>query len=343
MPRRIAIVRLSAIGDVVHGLPLARSLRRLHPDAEITWIVQPDPAPLLTGHPWVDEVRLFPRRSGLGPVVRSLLRISRSRFDLAVDLQGNLKSALVLAATRAPVRLGLARAEYREAVGALAANRRAGRASGPHSVDRTLALARALGDADPEARFGLAPTPAELETAREDLADVSPPVVALSVGGESDVREWTDEGYVAVAKALAGRGASVVVLAGPKHASRGRSIAERAGVAHRAGTDDLRGLLAQLAALAERGSSVLLACDSAPVHLAAAVGLPLVTLSGPQDPRRTGPYGKVRAAVRSWEGLPCAPCRKRRCRLTEDPRACMTRIRPEEVAGRVDGLLALSG
>jgi heptosyltransferase-2 len=109
-------------------------------------------------------------------------------------------------------------------------------------------------------------------------------------------------------------------------------------VPSRAGTTDLRGLLAHLAVLRIRGS-VLVACDSAPVHLAVAVGLPVVALSGPQDPRRTGPYGHAERALTAWEGLPCAPCRKRTCRLADSPRACMTGIGPAAVAGRARELL----
>ena len=331
MPRRIAIVRLSAIGDVVHGLPLASSLRRLFPRAEITWIVQPGPAPLLQGHPWVDRVRIFPRHGGPLSVVRFLVGLSRIGFDLAVDLQGNLKSGMVLAASRAPVRAGLARREYREAPGALAANLRAAPADGPHSVDRTLALCRLLADYSPEVRYGLSPLPSELEQARADLAAIADPVTAISVGSAEDVREWADADYVGVARALRRRGTSVLVLAGPDHAARGRRIADEAGVESRAGTDSLRGLLARLTVLAERDAAVLIACDSAPIHLAVAVGLRVVALSGPQDPARTGPYGHLDAAITRWEGLPCAPCLKRVCRLREDPRACMTRIRPEDV------------
>jgi len=330
--RRIAIVRLSAIGDVVHGLPLARSLRRLHPGARISWIVQSGPAPLLRGHPWIDRTLLFPRRGGPAAIARFLLALGRERFDLAADLQGNLKSGLVLAATRAPLRFGLARAEYREAPGSLAANRFAPSPAGPHSVDRTLSLARAVGDPAPVAEFGLSPTPAERDDARRDLAAVADPAVAISVGGADDVREWTDEGYVRTARALFARGRGVVVLAGPAHAARARRIAGAAGAVARAGTTDLRGLLAHLAVLAGRPGAALLACDSAPLHLAVAVGLRVVALAGPQDPERTGPWGT--RAIRRWDGLSCAPCRKRVCAHSED-RACMRRIPWEEVVAGI--------
>jgi ADP-heptose:LPS heptosyltransferase len=131
----------------------------------------------------------------------------------------------------------------------------------------------------------------------------------------------------------------VLLLSGPKHRERGRRLAARAGVPARAGTDDLRGLMAELAVLRERGG-VLVACDSAPVHLAVALDLPVVALSGPQDPLRTGPYGRPDQAITRWEGLPCAPCLKRRCRYRPEPRACMTRIEPAEVIRRARELVS---
>ena len=340
LPRHIAIIRLSAIGDVVHGLPLAASLRRLHPEAKITWIVQPGPAPLLEGHPCVDDLMLFPRRGGWWRISRFLRSVRKQGFDLALDLQGNLKSGLVLRSTGAPRRVGLAKPEYREGLGAAAATEHAEPAQGPHSVVRTLALCRKLGDTDATVDYALAPAPEEFERAKGDLAKITDPVVAISVGNAADVREWTNEGYVATARGLSEAGAGVVLISGPDHADRCSRLAAEAGVPARAGTTDLRGLLAHLSTVRERGG-VLVACDSAPVHLAVAVGLPVLTLSGPQDPRRTGPYGFPQRALTAWDGLPCAPCLKRTCALTADPRACMKRIEPAEVTRRALGLLKL--
>ncbi|MEN8148532.1 MAG: glycosyltransferase family 9 protein [Planctomycetota bacterium] len=335
MPERVAIVRLSAIGDVVHGLPLAGSLRRTHPAAEITWITQAGPAPLLEDHPWVDRVMIYPRRSGAAAAARFVAALPRERFDLAIDAQGNMKSGLVLAGTGAPRRVGLARAEYRERLGAFAASEHAAPADGPHSVDRTLALARHLGDPDPKPDFGLAPTEAERHRAEDDLAGLERPLVAISVGATDDVREWPDEHYVATIRRLVERGVTPLLLSGPAHRSRCEELARATGAAARAGTTDLRGLLAHLSVLASTGPAVLLACDSAPLHIATAVGLPVVALSGPQDPARTGPYGHGDSAITAWDGLDCAPCRKRKCRLGEEPLACMAHIEPAMVADRI--------
>jgi ADP-heptose:LPS heptosyltransferase len=335
MPRRIAIVRLSAIGDVVHGLPLARSVRQVFPGSLVSWIVQEGPAPLLEHHPWVDRRLIFPRHSGAAEAAKFLKGLAAEQFDLAIDVQGNFKSGMVLRATAAPRRVGLARRDYREPLGAIAATEHAAPGAGPHSVDRTLALCRHLGDPDPVAGYGLEPTAAELDRARADLSDLGPRTVAFSVGSETDVREWPDDSYVTAAMTLAGEGIDVIVFSGPAHAERGRAIARAAGVPERCGVTDLRGLLAHLAALAERPAAVLVACDSAPLHIAVAVGLPVLALSGPQDPARTGPYGQPGRAITAWENLECAPCRKRRCRLDDEPKACMERLDPAHVVSRL--------
>jgi ADP-heptose:LPS heptosyltransferase len=248
---------------------------------------------------------------------------------------------VVLAATRASIRLGPARSDYREVLGSVAANRRAGAAEGLHSVDRTLALCRAVGDPRPAAEYGLASRTGELERARSDLGEIPDPLVAFSVGRREDVREWPDEGYLAAVRLLSGSGVRVLLLSGPKHRDRALLLAGRTGATVRAGTTDLRGLLAHLHVLRER-RGVLVACDSAPIHLATAVGLPVVALSGPQDPRRTGPYGRTDSAITRWEGLACAPCLKRTCRHREEPRACMRRIGPADVVRRALALLRSS-
>lgn len=332
-------MRLSAIGDVVHGLPLARSVRRVRPDAQVTWIVQREAAPLLERHPWVDRTILFPRRGGIRAILDFLIRLRAERFDLAIDLQGNTKSALVTAAAPALYRLALRRSALREGTAGFLPARRAPRPAGPHSVDRTLSLCRLMGDPDPRAEFGLDPQPDRSAVAAADLAGLPDPPVALSVGAGSDVREWPDGCWIEAAAALRARGRGVVVLSGPRHAARARAIAEAAGVPHRAGTTDLPGLLAHLAVVRDRGGA-LVACDSAPLHLAVALALPCVALAGPQDPRRTGAYGHAHEALHVFSDLRCAPCLRRTCRRVDEPRACMARITPALVLGRLDALLS---
>ena len=342
MTLRLAIIRLSAVGDLVHGLPLAISVRRRYPRAEIVWITQAKPAELLSGHPAVDRVLVFPRRGRAGEILRFLCALPGERFSMAIDLQGNLKSALVLAATLAPVRLGLPRREVRESLGTFAANRRAGSSRGPHSVDRTLTLARALGDPAPLPRYDLFATEAGRAGVRGLLPGGTAPLVAVSVGAGEDIREWTDAAYLRVAGMLRARGVRVLFLSGPDQRDRAERLAGEAGTRAIGGDLDLKGLVALLDALAKRGATALLGCDSAPAHLAVAVGLPLVFLAGPQDPARTGPYGTLESVVQTSPPPPCAPCRKRTCRNFAAPRVCMTGLDPEEVVGRLLRILSVA-
>jgi ADP-heptose:LPS heptosyltransferase len=166
------------------------------------------------------------------------------------------------------------------------------------------------------------------------------------VGKLRDIRTWTPEAMAALSLVLARRGRAVA-LEGPDRERPAAAVAVlRAAVA--AGAADLTegvplrtllGLLGHLAAeRRERGlPHVLVSPDTLLPHLAAALGLPVVLLAGPQDPARTGPLGGECRVVHAWEGLPCAPCRKRRCHY-EEPRACMRRITPEAVAAAVEAL-----
>jgi len=327
--QRLGIVRLSAIGDVVHAMPLAMALRRRYPEARVTWIVEAKAAPLLEGHPAVDDVLLFPRRAGVrgwGTFVREL---RARRLDATVDPQGNWKSGFVGLLSGAKVRAGLHPRDCKERGNALLTNRRGNRARGPHGVDRAFAAGGPLGVGQGPDEWGLFATPRELDAWRERCraagADPQGRLVAMHLTDPDDPRSWFPEQWAETARALVAEGFQVVL----NGAAARRPLAEKIagpGVFDLTGKDDLRGLLAQFAGMAERGGNVLLSPDSGPMHMAVAVGLRVVCLSGPQDPRRTGPRGGV--AITAWEGLPCAPCLERRCILDPPTRACMRAITP---------------
>jgi heptosyltransferase-1 len=332
--RRLGIVRLSAVGDVVLAMPLAMALRRAFPRARITWVVQAAAAPLLCGHPAVDDVLVFPRRGGARTWWRFLRELFARRFDVVVDPQGNAKSGLVGLLSGAPIRAGLHPRDCKEWVNAILVNRHGRRARGPHGVERAFAAGGFLGvGAGPDA-WGLRATEEEVgawrDRARNAGIDPAGPILAVNVTDPDDDRSWPTPALARCA-ALAAREKWQVVLNGPKsRAATGREIAASApGVFDLVGTDDLRGLLAQFQDMAARSGNALLSADSGAVHLASAVGLPVVCVSGPQDPARTGPrYG---VAVTAWEGLSCAPCLERACVRRPPDRACMHAIGPERV------------
>jgi ADP-heptose:LPS heptosyltransferase len=343
---RLGLVRLSAIGDVVHAMPLAMGLRRAFPGARITWIVQEEAGPLLSGHPAVDDVLIFPRHGWVGGIGRFVGELRQRRLDAIVDPQGNTKSGFVARASGAPVRAGLHRRDCKEWLNVLCSNRRGPRSASPHGIDRAWAAAAPLGVEPGPDRYGLEATPAELEAWTKRCASVGAdpdgPLLAINLTDPEDARSWFSDRWAALVRRAAADGWQVV-LNGPAE-RRGLSVriidaAAVPGVFDLTGRDDLRGLLAQLQAMAGRGGNVLVSGDSGPLHVAVAVGLPVVCLSGPQDPERTGPRaGGI--VVQAWEGLACAPCVERTCQLSPPDRPCMRNITVEAVTGAVGRIRA---
>ncbi|MFN0007481.1 MAG: glycosyltransferase family 9 protein [Planctomycetota bacterium] len=341
-------MRLSHLGDVVHALPVYHALRAAHPRAEIAWAVQPEFAGLLDGLPGLARTFLFERRRGARAWLRLLTELREWGPDWAVDAQGNAKSALATIGSGAGRRSGMHPRDWREPFAARVLTDHAMAVAGgaAHAMDRMFALAAHVApDAGPPRRDPLL-SREEMGAGRARLAKFvgqpALPATLLHLSSPEDVRSWPIASFESCARALAARGESVLVISGPQEEAEGRALAERtAGVenlGHWTGQRGLRELAALFAAAAERGGRIV-ACDSGPMHLAAAVGLPVVCLSGPQDEHRTGPW-----PVRDHEGAapsphrtlrasnppPCAPCLARRCNHPEG-RVCMTRITPAEV------------
>lgn len=344
---RILLVRLSHLGDVVHALPVFHALRVTHAQARIAWVVQREFAPLLEGLPGLDELLVFERRGG----VRAWLGLSQrlERFDAswAVDAQGNLKSAMVALASRAPRRSGYAWRDWRERAGALSLTDAAPPAVAPgevaHAVDRSLALARHVAGRAVPARFDVGLSAEERAQGRAALARRAPAgdgrLVLLALAREQDLRAWPRAHAASLARALSAAGLRTLVLSGPGEAHEGElTEAELAGlprVGHWVGQRGLRELAALFAAAAEQGARFV-GCDSGPLHLAAASGLPCVALHGPQDPRRTGPWpppsrpGSTHQCVGAAQPPACAPCLARRCTHARGP-VCMGELAPQRV------------
>ncbi len=353
-PRRILLVRLSSLGDVVGAMPLALGLARRFPRADLRWAVEPDAAPLLSWHGSGAAPVEVPRRGGLTTRGRTVATLRSLMPDLVVDAQGNTKSGTVarLAARGAPI-LGFDRSEVREWSNASLTTHRAPPSGETHVVLRNLALLRALGGEAPRdpPEYGLRATEDEEGAATAALRGAGvpegAPVALLHPGRLRDVRAWTVGGLVALAEALHARGRTVV-LEGPDrdrhpaHRATLAALVER-GVARDLGGDlPLRTLVGLVSLLARRRRAtglphLAVAPDTLLPHLCAALDLPVVLLAGPQDPARTGPLGRRTAAVTAWEGLPCAPCLRRSCDYEVD-RACMDRITVAAVVGAVEGL-----
>ncbi|MBI2878375.1 MAG: lipopolysaccharide heptosyltransferase I [Candidatus Rokubacteria bacterium] len=314
---RIAIVKLSSLGDVVHALPVLHALRRHLPDAHLGWIVERREQAILEGHPELDELipvdtrlwrREFRRPRGARTVflkVRGLVRrLAASGFDAALDLQGLWKSGIITALTRAPLRIGFAAGFCRERASALFTNRRV-RPPDPaaHVVEQNLALLAPLGVPVTEVAFRLPspPGPAAAVARSLEAEGVKPRdlLVALNPGAGGDPKRWAVGAYRRVAAELAVRfGARVLLLWGPGEEPLARAIA------HGMEPPPLippPTSLPELVALLGRAALVV-GGDTGPIHIAAALGVPTLGLYGPTSGRRNGPYGARTLTIQSPTG-----------------------------------------
>jgi heptosyltransferase-1 len=294
---RILVIRMSAFGDVIHALPAVMALRRGYPRARLSWLLRPEWKPLLEGNPAVDEVVEAPRRS-----LRLLAALRRARFDLVVDFQGLLQSA-VLGRAAAGACFGFA--APRERLAALLYRTRV-RAEAGHIVERNLELAYAAGGKKGELAFPLPPGSPEGR-----LPDRF--VLACPLAGWGS-KQWPLERFSALADRLAAAGVPLVVNGPPGAAARLAEV--RGAVAHCSGIPGLVN--------ATRRAAAVVGVDSGPLHLAAALGKPGVAIYGPTDPARNGPYGGTIRVLRA----PGAPTTYRR---QAEPGESMRAIGVEEV------------
>lgn len=278
-PLQILIVRLGAMGDVIHALPAAATLKQNFPASRIAWAIEPKWSALLDRNPYIDRVLTIDRRSWTG--IRTAARaLTGARFDLAVDLQGLIKSAVVTRLSRAPRRVGFHRSQAREPLAARFYTVEKHTASA-HIVDRYLELAQAAGAERLFREFPIPPGAPEGEL---------PPgrfVLACPLAGWVS-KQWPLEYYETLARLLQADGATLVVN-GPPGA---RATLERIQGAH-VHLSGINGLID-----ATRRASAVVGADSGPLHLAAALAKPGVALFGPTDPTRNGPYCATMTVLR---------------------------------------------
>ena len=312
-PRRVLIIKPSAIGDVVHALPALNLMRRRWPSAHLSWLIAPACVGILQGHPQIDELIRFERGklasfwhspTTLADVFGLARDLQQRRFDLVVDLQGLFRSGWLTWATRAPVRIGFA--DAREGAVFCYTHKVPVRRLERHAVDRYRMVAETLGCGGDPVRFVFATDDAD----RQYVASLVPPRYAvLSPGTNWATKRWPPEHFAALAKPLRERfGLESVIAGGPGDTALGKQIVAQAGP----GIVDLTGRtnLRQLVALLEQAKLVV-ANDSGPMHIAAALNRPLVAPYGPTSPAATGPWGHYDSVIRL--DLPCSPCYSRTC------------------------------
>ena len=356
-PARILIVRLSALGDVLHGLPVLTALRARFPEARIDWAVEDRAVDLLRHRGDLDRILPFPRKALSGSLrgiprplrlvqtARGFVRHARAGdYDVALDLQGNLKSGAVTRASGAALRFGLGGKDAREGNRWFTQRRFLPPGHVRHRVERNLALASALvGEALPYVAPGFPVSEEDRATAQSLLhgAGASPgSYVVLHPGtsGFGAFKRWPPERFAALARALSSEGAQILITYAPGEEPLAEAIEREAdGAATPLATSGL-GVLAEVI----RSACGFVAADTGPLHLAGLVGTPLLGLFGPKDPAVYGPYGIRRdgtaglLGVLTQEDVACRPCSLRRCGTP----LCMTTMEPARVHQALAGILA---
>lgn len=340
-PRRICIIKPSALGDVVQAMPLLEPLSTRFPGVPLSWVINRELSGLLTGHPQIDEVIPFDRQGGLGGWLRMLRQLRRRRFDLVIDLQGLLRSAVMCTATGAPLRIGLETAREGARFACHVTLPETGRLVPAHA--RYWRVAEALGAGEQPRRLQLAIPPQDRAAAHKLLADLPRPIVAIHPGARWETKRWPPEKFAEIARtAVAEHGAGVVLLGSPSEASLTADVQRKIQHDRPESVRDLAGKtsLKQLAALLEI-ADVVVSNDSGPMHLAAELGTPVVGIFTCTDPIRSGPPGTQHALIST--NVPCAGSYKKEC-PHDGPEhlACFAELSTGRVRSAVERVLSPS-
>ncbi|MCX7635633.1 MAG: lipopolysaccharide heptosyltransferase II [Syntrophales bacterium] len=337
----ILIVKLSAIGDVVHTLPSLAALRQHYPTAHITWVIEEDAAELILGHPHLDSALVSRRKTWIKQVkggrigevageVKDFWRALRARpYDVAIDFHGLFKSAVITGLSGARRRLGYN--SFQE-LSYLFYNERIPEVMTKHAVDRYLDFVTYL--AGPvDGRDFTIPVTDENRRNVELLLEkegnrTDGPLVAVNPVALWPTKLWSVEAFAELCGRMVREILCAVVLTGSR--SDGpylAAIAAASGVPvlNLAGRTSLKDL-----ACLYRRADVVVSTASGPMHIAAAVGTPVVALFGPTDPARTGPYGQNHTVIR--RDLECSPCFRKRCERNR----CLGEITPATVLRAVE-------
>ncbi|TAJ29787.1 MAG: putative lipopolysaccharide heptosyltransferase III [Nitrospirae bacterium] len=336
--QNILVIKLRYIGDVLLATPVLRALRDRFPDARITAAVNRGTEDILKWNPDLNEV-LVVERGGLGTQGRFVRDLRRRRFDCIVDLTDGDRSAILAGLSGAPIRIGF-NDEHRWR-GLLYTSVATGRRDAVHRVEHDLEAVRALGIEPKPAPLVLRTSPQDEEEAAGILRDISDgasegkggrPLALLQPGARYWFKAWPVERFAALADRLTDVYGCRVLVGGDV---RERDVAEAVRSKARSAPAVLAGrtTLLQYAAVLKR-CALFVGNDNGPMHMAAALGMPVVALFGPSDPREWGPRGERTRVL--YKGLDCRRCFHPTCTRGED--SCMKRITVDEVveaAGQV--------
>ena len=319
MYKNILLVKPSSLGDVVHTLPLLKDLRMGFPDAHIAWLIKRQYAGILEGNPYLNEIIPWEWKWGL------IKRLKESHFDLVIDVQGLFRSGFAAFLSGAHERIGFKNA--RELSPLFYTKRVSVPAMDIHAVDRYRLITDYLGIKQYPPDFTIIIDEQEkvcverllFESGVKD-GDI---LVMVNPSSRWQSKRWGTEKFASLCDVLSSEyGVKTVIIGGPEDTSIAYEVKTLMKTAPiiTAGSTTIKGLVALLSK-----AKVLVTNDSGPMHIAAALNVPVVAIFGPTDPGRTGPYGKGHIVVR--KEMPCSPCFKKYCRDL----LCMESVSVEEV------------
>ncbi len=337
----LLIVKLSAIGDVIHTLPSLAALRRLYPEAHITWVVEEAAADLVLGHPLLDRVLIFRRKNWISDLRKGRFQAVRReagefiaqlrdrRYDLVIDFHGLLKSSFVVFLSKGKRKLGY---DSWQEMSKLFINEKIPEDMNKHAVDRYLDFPRHLGAKPAPPEFILPALP-QAETHSDALLAhhglEKKKYIAVNPVALWETKLWDDAKFAKLADIISEKLKIPVVFTGRDKETLDKITAKMSTKGINIGGQTT---LPELANIYKNARAVI-TTDSGPMHLAAAVGVPVIALFGPTDPARTGPYGAGHTVIRA--GLSCSPCLLKKCAT----RQCMEAISPEQVFAAVEKLV----
>ena len=313
---KILVIKLSSIGDIFHALPAMHSLKTCL-GADVDWVVHREYVDVIRCFPDVRRVIPFYRDSFFSNFFSFLGDLRQDEYDYVVDLQGLLKSAMVARLARGQQRIGPS--FHREGAGLFYSRIAGERDKARHAVDECMDVVKLLcgkGNETLKVEFPVC-------FPERKLSEKRPRVAFLPVS-RWETKNWPGKCYVEVIKRLKSvTGASVFLVGGPGDVDVCEQIIRDAGgginMAGKMSLIETGGLLKEM--------DLLIANDSGPMHMAVALGVPVLAIYGPTDPQRTGPYGSLNRIART--SLDCQPCFSRTCRREGIP--CLSGVTPEKV------------
>lgn len=343
----ILVVKLSAIGDVIHTLPALNAIRSHFPDAHITWLVEEDAGSLVEGHEALDRVLVSKRKrwtrglrsssffSTLSEIYRFIKALRDTDYDMILDFQALLKSGVLIALARGQRKIGFGKGlEHMEHSYIFLNERIPAVDMEIHALSRGMMFIEALGIPSNTVEYKL-PVSSHDHEKVDDLMRAygmlgAKPLIAINPVAKWETKLWTNKKFSQLADLLIDRyDAKIVFTGGPDD----RPPIQDIMAAMKGQAVNLAGLttLKMLAALYQKMVFVV-STDTGPMHMAAAVGTPVVALFGPTAPWRTGPFGSGHQIVRG--GPECSPCFKRECKAID----CMELISVQQVIDAIHKL-----